>query len=246
MKIKFLGTAHGVPLKDRFCSSTMLEFENCYYLVDAGAPAVDLILRDGKDINDLRAVFTTHAHLDHTVGLIHLTNLMSWYYKESSADFYLTNDMQKQSYESVISAGDQRDFVYPERLRFHVTDPDSPYEDENIKLDYFINGHMKNSYSILVTDKTTGKKVLFSGDFSGMLVLSDVPKILSEQEIDVFVCEMAHFGVKELEPYLDTCKAKSVCFTHVFPLDKYDGIEALKDKYAFEIHSPSDGDIIEF
>lgn len=245
MKITFLGTAHGVPLSDRFCSCTMIESGTSIYLIDAGAPVIDLLLRNGKDINSLRAVFTTHAHFDHTVGIIHLADLMSWYYKSSSADFYLTNDKQFDAYLSLERACGGENFVYPDRLRFHVTDPSSPYKDENIKLEYFRTAHMPNSYAILVSEKSSEKRILFSGDFSGNLTKNDFPATLSREEIDIFVCEMAHFGVAELTPYLDTCKAKAVYFNHVFPLSKYDDIEALKGKYPFTAHVPNDGDVVE-
>lgn len=246
MKITFLGTSHGVPAKDRFCSCTMIETGDVYYLIDAGAPAVDLLLRNDKKIEDLRAVFTTHAHTDHTVGLIHLANLMEWYYTKSSADFYITNEPQIKAYEAVMSAsGDCREYKFSDRVRFHVTDINAPYEDENIKLTYFPTKHMGNlpSYSILVEEKATGKRVFFSGDFNGSLC--DVPSVLSEEEYDIFVCEMAHFSPAALKPYLDTCKSKNVYFTHVFPLSKYDEIEKFKDVYSFGIFTPEDGDSVE-
>ena len=244
MKITFLGTAHGVPLKDRFCSSTMIESGGAIYVIDAGAPVADLLLRHGKEITDIRAIFTTHAHSDHTFGLIHLVNLMSWYYRSSSADIYVSNPLQIEAFITCMRANGDLNYTLPDRLRFHVTDPEAPYEDENIRLTYFKNGHMPNSYSILVTEKSSGKRILFSGDFSGNLVLRDVPEILAREEIDLFLCEMAHFGVAELAPYLETCKARSVYFNHVFPLSKYDDIAALKGKYPFEIVCPSDGDSV--
>lgn len=245
MKITFLGTAHGVPLEDRFCSCTMIESGNSIYFIDAGAPVIDLMLRYKKDVSDLRAVFTTHSHGDHTAGLLHLIDLISWYYKESSADIYLANSAQLPAYTALLKAQNGELFEFPDRLRFHLTDPSTPYEDENISLEYFRNCHMPNSYSILVTEKSSGKTALFSGDMSIKLAKGDFPSLLSEKEVDMFVCEMAHFGIHELSPYLETCKAKAVYFNHVFPLSKYDDIESLKGKYPFSVHTPSDGDVVE-
>ena len=54
MKITFLGTSHGVPAKDRFCSGYMIEAGDATYLVDAGAPVADLVLRHGKQITVLK------------------------------------------------------------------------------------------------------------------------------------------------------------------------------------------------
>ena len=240
MKITFLGTSHGVPSADRFCSCMMIESGNSVYLIDAGAPVVDLLLRNGKEISDLRAVFTTHAHTDHTNGIFPLVNLMNWYFKTSEADFYITEQPLIDAWKNLnLALGSA---LSEERIRFHKVEELHVYEDENIKVQYFPTQHMapRPSYSILVTEGD--KRVLFSGDFSNGLRQQDVPAILAQEPLDAFVCEMAHFGVKELAPYLKTCKAKRLYVTHVYPLRKYEDIEAIKQEYPFAIFTPADGD----
>ena len=64
MKITLLGTSHGVPAADRYCSCTLIEAGHAAYLIDAGAPAIDLLLRRGVDLTAIRALFTTHLHGD--------------------------------------------------------------------------------------------------------------------------------------------------------------------------------------
>lgn len=242
MKITFVGTSHGVPAADRFCSCYMIEVGGKIYMVDAGAPAVDMILRFGGDVNDFRALFTTHVHSDHTVGAIHLLSLMNWYYKESSADFYFTEQAHIDStIRWIETSGDGR--FDRERLRLKVPREGLVYSDENLKVEYIPTKHIPNSYAVLITEGE--KRVLFGGDFSQWLRKADIPKVINE-EIDGFVCEMAHFGMEELAPYLEDCRAKKVIFSHVYPLCKYDDIEAIKGKYDFEVLTPKDGDVIEF
>ena len=73
MKITFLGTSHGRPEADRYCSSTMLETERGdIYLVDAGAPVIDQFYRLGKNVEKLKGVFITHIHCDHLDGIFSL------------------------------------------------------------------------------------------------------------------------------------------------------------------------------
>ena len=86
--------------------------------------------------------------------------------------------------------------------------------------------------------------MLFGGDLSHGLRGCDVPEVIKE-EIDGFVCEMAHFRMAELAPFLEDCRAKKVVFSHVYPLNKYDDIEAIMGKYGFEVLTPCDGDVIE-
>ena len=241
MKITFAGTSHGVPAADRFCSCYMIEVGGRIYLVDAGAPAAEMILRHGGDINDFRALFTTHVHADHTSGMIHLLSLMNWYYKDSSADFFITEQNHIDSTVRWLETSGSGSFS-AQRLRMKVPKEGEVYCDENIKVEYIPTKHMPNSYAILITSGES--RVLFSGDFSQWLAKDDVPKII-EEDIDLFVCEMAHFTKDHIAPYLEKCRAKTVAFTHVFPLDKYDDIEGMKGHYSFKIWTPNDGDFIE-
>lgn len=238
MKITFVGTSHGAPSADRECSCFMIESGNEVYFVDGGAPMVPAILKAGKEMTDLRAVFTTHIHSDHTVGIVQLASLMNWYYGKASADIFMAEQSHIDATKKwIFTAGDGE--LDENRIRFKIPEAGVVYEDENIKVEYIPTSHIKNSYAVLVTEGET--RVLFGGDFSGNLKRNDIPEIISE-ELDGFVCEMAHFGMEHLKPYLDSCRAKRVFFTHVFPLDKYNDIESIKGAYPFEVYTPDDGD----
>ena len=241
MKITFVGTSHGVPAADRFCSCYMIESGGKIYMVDAGAPAAEMILRYGGDVNDFRALFTTHVHRDHPAGMVHLISLMNWYYKQSSGDFFITEQNHIDATLLWLETSGSGAFD-KERLRMRLPAPGVVYEDENLKVEYIPTKHMPNAYSILLTEGE--KRVLFGGDFSQWLAKDDVPKV-TEEEIDLFVCEMAHFTAEQISPYLEKCRAKRLAFTHVYPLDKYNDIEAMKGKYCFDIFTPNDGDVME-
>lgn len=241
MKIIFAGTSHGVPSADRFCSCYVIEVNGKIYMVDAGAPAAEMILRHGGDINDFRALFTTHVHADHTSGMLHLISLMNWYYRDSTADFFITEQDHIDSTIRFIETSGSGAFS-GHRLRLKVPKAGVVFWDENVKVEYIPTKHIPNSYSILISSGES--RVLFGGDFSQWLAREDVPKII-EEEIDLFVCEMAHFTAEMIDPYLRKCRAKTVAFTHVYPLDKYNDIEGMKGKYGFEILTPNDGDVIE-
>jgi len=240
MKITFVGTSHGVPAADRFCSCYMIESGGKIYLVDAGAPAAEMILHHGGDINNFRALFTTHVHGDHTVGMIHLISLMNWCYKKSSGDFFITEQAHIDATLRWLETSGSGEFE-GKRLRMKVPTAGLVYEDENIKVEYIPTAHMPNSYAVLITEGE--KRVLFGGDFSNGLRKNDVPEVIKD-EIDGFICEMAHFGMNELAPYLADCRAKRVIFSHVYPVAKYSDIEAIKGKYGFEVLAPEDGDVL--
>lgn len=246
MKITFLGTSHGVPAPDRYCSCTLIEVRQARYLIDAGAPAIDLLVRRGVDLASIRALFTTHLHGDHVNGVLALSDLFTWHYKETDIDIYLTEQRGIDAFRAVLAAT-LNDQLCDERVRFRLMTPDTVYEDENIRVTPIPTQHLaaegRPAYSYLV--EADGKKALFSGDLSHSLVRADFPSYALENEVDLMVCEMAHFSAAQVAPYLARCKAKDLRFNHVYPLDKLDAIRAMGDRYGYPIRDVSDGDVIE-
>lgn len=245
MKIKFVGTSHGVPAADRFCSCTMIESGDAIYYIDAGAPLIDCALRDGIDLSKFRALFVTHAHSDHTDGICHFAELMTWYYKNWSGDFYFTSAEQAAAIENCIRIGNNNMELDRERVRFKLGYSGLVYKDENISVEYIPNKHITSSPSYSMLVREGDKSVLFSGDLSGNLAQNDVPSALAEEKLDAFICEMAHFKMADLKPHLAKCRADNVFFNHVFPLSNYDDIENIKGKYDFNVFAPNDGDVYE-
>lgn len=246
MKITFLGTSHGVPAADRYCSSIMIESGESIYLIDAGAPVLDQMLRLNRDYHAVRACFSTHVHYDHNAGLPALISLMlrkSW-----EADFFFTEQRLADAIEQVINAFSPAHPMDKKALRFHVIDPaKTVYKDENITVEFIPTRHMwweneHPSNAVLVTEGN--KKVLFTGDLSHKLSQNDFPSEAVKNGLDALVCELAHFDTEHLETYIRESenRIKKLFFTHVYPVEKYEKIKALDGKYSFEIFSPSDGD----
>ena len=69
--------------------------------------------------------------------------------------------------------------------------------------------------------------------------------VISEEELDLFVCEMAHFNTEHIRPYIENCKAKKIAFTHVFPLAKYEKIAQMSGELTIPVITPKDNDTIE-
>ncbi len=243
MKLTFIGTSHGVPAADRHCSAMMLTVEDATYFIDAGAPVASALLAHVRTMQSLRAVFTTHAHGDHTIGVVQLSDLVNWYYTDCAADFFITEQAHIDAIKAMIITGGTPT-IDETRVRYRIPTEGQVYEDEYIRVEYIRTAHMPISYAILVTEVGTGKRILFGGDFSGELRGHDIPKVI-EEPIDGFVCEMAHFRMEHLRPYLATCRAARVYFTHVFPLDNYKDIEGIVGRYSFEVIMPRDGDAYE-
>lgn len=249
MKITFLGTSHGAPCAERYCSSTMIEINGALYFIDAGAPLTDAVLRQGKHPNDIRAIFTTHAHGDHVYGIIPFADMLCWWYKKANVEIYLTEQTMIDAMTGVIEAG--LGHMSRERVRFHLMEEDFIYEDENIRLWLIPNCHLKNrsdthdrpSYSIVL--ESEGKRLIFTGDMSMGLRQDDFPRIAIEEPSDFILCEMAHFGAEPVEEYIKQCKTKQVWFNHVsFKQELFDAIEEMDKKYPFTVKAANDGDTV--
>lgn len=245
MKFTFLGSSHGVPAKDRYCSSIMIEVGGSVYVIDTGAPLIDCLLRHDKRPEEVKAIFFTHAHGDHVNGLLPFVDLVHWYYKEAGADIYLTEERMLEgiaAYLKALHGGYDK-----ERIRFSVVPSDFVYDDGKLKVTYIPTKHIaggeRPSYAMLL--EADGKRVVVTGDLSQGLKLADFPKLVAEEETDLVICEMAHFGVSAVRSYLETARTKELWFTHVYPYHRFDDIEAAKADFSYPICIAHDDDVIE-
>ena len=244
MKFTFLGSSHGVPAPDRFCSSLMVEVGESVYLVDAGAPIIDCILRHDKTTDDVKAIFTTHSHGDHINGLHHYIDLVDWYYKESEVDIFMTNVEVKDAMINMLEVLRGAPY-HADRIRMHIAEAGEVWNDGNLRVTYIPTRHMEPRASYAILLEAEGKRVLITGDLSWKMTKNDFPTIVAEEELDLVICEMAHFGVKHIAPYLETCKAKEMWITHLYPYERFEEVKAIANKYAYPIYIADDNDVIE-
>jgi ribonuclease BN (tRNA processing enzyme) len=241
MKITFIGTSHGVPGPDRYCQSIFIETDHSSYIVDAGAPVINWMLANGRDLSKLKAVFVTHTHGDHTSGLYSLLDLASWYYKDMDFDVYLTEQVFIDATTQLMTACFGSTNFFPnDRVRLRLIESLDVYQDSELKVTAFPTNHMKNrpAYGFLL--EADGKKVYISGDLSGSL--DDYPAFLNESEVDILVIECAHFPAERLLNKLCECKAKRIMPVHVWTLDKYDILKDAASEIPGALILPNDND----
>lgn len=243
MKLTFLGTSHGVPAADRYCSCTMLEIGGDIYLIDAGGPVIDMLLRHSVDLSRIRAIFTTHIHGDHINGLFAFVDLCNWYYQNTSIKIYLTEQAGIELLRQSIAVT-EFGTLDEHRLQLLLMQQDMCYDDGTIRVMPIPTAHLSRfghpAYAYLV--EAEGKRVLFTGDMSNNLEEQDFPSIALREPLDLVISEMAHFGVEHLKPTLDAFCGKKLLFNHVFPLEKLDQIRTLQTAYPYSIDVLEDGD----
>ena len=85
------------------------------------------------------------------------------------------------------------------------------YEDEHLHLTAIPTQHCANAYAFQV--EAEGKKLLFTGDLCRPDV--DFPAVAFETELDLIVCELAHFSPDACVAAFDRTKAKRILHTHI-------------------------------
>lgn len=246
MKITFIGTSHGVPGVDRFCSCAMIEVGKSIYFVDAGAPIAEALIQRELLANNVKAVFTTHAHGDHVGYLFPFASLVNWYYKDSSIIFHLTEKAFADALSNMVLVCDAAPL--DQRHEIRVVDKDYVYDDGILRASFIPTKHMAHSgtrpsYAILI--EAEGKSVMFTGDLSMRLELNDYPQYIKDNEVDAVICELAHFTVDQIKPHLEQTKTKAFYFQHVYPLEKYGDVAKINGTLPYPIYSPIDNDVIE-
>ena len=230
MRITFLGTAAGVPEKNRANSATVIEACGKLYLIDAGMPVVNRLIDFGFDLEAINATFITHAHTDHVLGLVDLIRCVNIekIFPTAEIDYYIPENELEDSldeyFTSVISP------IRKEVNRFHLINEGVIFDDGIIRVTAVPTAHLKKanrpSYAFIVEGE--GRRVVFSGDISQNIAESDIPRAVYEDEVDLFVLELAHFSLSELKPHLNGMRVKNLIFNHISDFEeKLPDIKAL-------------------
>ena len=210
MKMTFFGSSHGVPEPNRSCSCALLEVSELKYLIDIGMDPVPELIRRGMTPKDITAVFITHAHGDHTNGLVPFADICSWYFKEADPLIFVPELRIVDALKSwtKITCGGLR-----ESLRFREVHEGALYDDGTVQVTALATRHTENAYAYMI--RAEGKRVLFTGDMKGGDgPTADFARFVTEDGIDLAVAECAHFDAMQ---YLEPLKAhppKRLCINH--------------------------------
>ena len=87
--VKFLGTAGSIPTKERGLPAVSLEYNGSAYLFDCGEGTQRQMLKYGVNAQRIKAIFITHMHGDHVIGIAGLIRSMALYGRTDPLDVFI-------------------------------------------------------------------------------------------------------------------------------------------------------------
>ncbi len=243
MRIKFLGTSHGVPEIGRFNSAAMIEVNGAIYYIDAGAPIANMLVNDGRHPSEVRAIFITHCHGDHINMLPHFVDLCHWYYRDASFTAFVPEQNVIENIYTYVE-GLKGGKIDRERERLALVAEGVLFEDENIRVTAIPTCHLHRAGrpSFAYHVEAEGHRAVFTGDLSNSLEMGDIETAACSVSSDVVILEKAHYSLSQLEPYLKKMDTKELWFNHVN--SSFDELRALDGRYPFRVRIANDGDEI--
>jgi ribonuclease BN (tRNA processing enzyme) len=225
----------------------MIETNGKIYLVDMGAHVGKKLLDMGKRFEDIKAIFITHPDCDHVDGMPNVLNMTNHRFVKAEYDIFMAREKARNAMQTYVESISNRP-MDTNRIRFHDAKVGKIFEDENVRVTFYQTAHLKNNESFSILIEAEGKKLVFTGDMSNLMVADDFPKYALENPTDFILCELAHMELFHIEPYMDRVNTNYFCFNHMNrPIEKHAHVKALIDskKYPFEIIDTLDDQTIE-
>ncbi len=151
MQITFLGTSSGVPTRSRNVSGIALRLPQRaeVWLFDCGEGTQHQLLRSDLRVSQIRRIFVTHMHGDHTFGLMGLLASCGLAGNPERIDIYGPPDLDE--YLKACRRYSQTHFSYP--VKVHTVKPGLVFEDEEFSVSCAPLKHRVPAFGYRITEK---------------------------------------------------------------------------------------------
>lgn len=218
-ELLILGSASGVPTKNRFCTSIGLgnwnpkTRERDLYLFDCGAPCTTLLYRMGYDSIKLKTLFISHFHPDHVTHLPLLVQTLQLKCRQIGR-VPLKIFGPKETRKKIMKL---LEFCYltPDNLPFKIIVEDMSdgkiYDSGSLRVDFFETSHIRSGESIGFIIRTNNKKVIYTGDVGRL----DIQPYLTK--CDILIHEFGHHTPKHIGTIAEEHNVSRLVITHINP-----------------------------
>jgi ribonuclease Z len=148
IKLTFLGTSGSAPTKKRGLPSVALEYDGGLYLFDCGEGTQRQMLLYDVNPSDLNAIFISHVHGDHVIGIAGLLRTMALNRRTRPLDIFVP-----KGYEGAIRAliGFDRAFMGYE-IRINAVAEGAVYNGDRFSVEAFRLSHSITSYGYIFAE----------------------------------------------------------------------------------------------
>lgn len=156
MEITFLGTSSGVPTKFRNVSSVALRLTQRgeIWLFDCGEGTQHQLLRSELKTSQLKKIFVTHMHGDHTFGLMGLLASCGLGAHAENVEVYGPPGIEPY----LKSCMKYSHTYFPYGVEIKTVEPGLVYEDEELTVTCELLKHRVTAYGYRVTEKDRSGK----------------------------------------------------------------------------------------
>ncbi len=242
MKFIVAGASHGVPEKNRACTSIFLLSGENTYIIDAGADISSRLLNYDIPHKTVKGIFITHRHVDHFDGIIPFCDQLMWYYgyDECVPKFYVPMPHMITAVRTWFETMQPHGPYRREGLDFNVYEEGVVYDDGVLKLTAIKNHHAENSHSFFV--ECEGKKIFFTGDIE--YGFKELPVLLGDRHYDLVFCEGAHHNPGTANEIIKAIDTDHLVIHHM-NLEREPALRQIKDEVTFKVDYADDGLTIE-
>ncbi len=189
-----LGTGAAVPL-NRGLPCNALRVENNFYLFDVGEGCQEKLFKAGLGVVKAKAIFITHLHGDHFLGLFGLIQSMHMLNRREDLYIYAPNRLWNILNTIFSNSVESTGF----NIVFHSIKKDALlYEDNYLKVYSFQTDHGIESYGFVayVRVRKKQKKIVYTGD------TRPIPNTIEASEnADLLIHEATFTSNKSREAY---------------------------------------------
>ncbi len=215
MKIKILGSASGLPTKDRNHSCLLVSGSEANLMVDCGEPAARTLVEFGYDPDFLDGIVITHFHPDHLSGIYMVIQLLHIQKRKKDLLLYLPES------ESAFRTTLDMFYLFPEKLPYkliirNIREIEQDFrfvsitENDHLRMyrDYVTKNGLPNqlkSYSISFRGETG--TVLYTSDISNVRALKSMI-----DSARIIIIDALHPSAEQIEEVIST--QKEIILTH--------------------------------
>ncbi|GIN07072.1 ribonuclease Z [Shouchella clausii] len=152
MELHFLGTGAGVPAKKRNVSALAIRFlerNGTVWLFDCGEATQHQFLHSPLSLAAVEAIFITHLHGDHILGLPGLLSSRSFQGAETPLDIYGPKGLEAFVIQALETTKTKLRFP----IRFHVLAEGRIRDEEKLSVDALALDHPVESYAFRIKEQ---------------------------------------------------------------------------------------------